>query len=53
MKRWLFLLRLENGLIFWQIFTRAGHLICRSLIVFESEHEALADLRKFHPVDHF
>ncbi len=53
MKKWLFSLRWEKGLVFWQIFTSAGHLICRSFVGFRTENEALADLRKYHPVDHF
>jgi hypothetical protein len=53
MKKWLFLLRPENGLFFWQIFTPAGNLVCRSVHGFLSEDEAKRDLERFHPPDHF
>ena len=53
MKKWLYSLRQDNNLVFWQIFTNAGNLVCRSLIGFTTEAEALSDLRKFHPADHF
>ena len=53
MKKWLYRLHWEHELVFWQIFTAAGHLICRSLNGFPDESEALANLRDFHPADHF
>lgn len=53
MKKWLFWTRWEFELCFWEIFTSAGHLICRSLGGFSTEAEALADLREYHPEDHF
>lgn len=53
MKKWLRLLRWEFDLCFWYIFTMTGQLICRSLVGFATEAEALADLRKYHPDQHF
>ena len=53
MKRWLYLLRREQNLVFWEILTSAGYLVCRSLRGFATDDEALSDLRLFHPVDHF
>ena len=53
MKQWLYQLRWEHSLVFWEIFTAAGHLICRSLNGFSNESEALNDLRAYHPADHF
>lgn len=53
MKHWLFWLRWNLGLVFWEIMTPAGGLICRSVFGFVSEDEARKDLAKFHPLDHF
>ena len=53
MKKWLYLLRWECDLVFWEIFTATGHLICRSLNGFRDEGEAITDLRAYHPADHF
>lgn len=53
MKKWLFLLRLQNGLFFWEILTPAGNLVCRSLRGFFTEAEAKCDLERFHPPVHF
>ena len=53
MKKWLFRLRWSFGLVFWEIFTPAGGLVCRSLRGFVSEDDAKHDLADFHPPDHF
>lgn len=53
MKKWLFRLRWNLGLVFWEILTPAGGLVCRSLRGFRSEDEAKLDLAKFHPPGHF
>jgi hypothetical protein len=53
MYKWLYQLRWDQGLVFWEIFTAAGHLICRSLEGFATESEALKNLRCYHPADHF
>ena len=53
MKKWLFVLRQDFGLFFWEILTPAGNLVCRSLNGFSSKEEANADLKVFHPEDHF
>lgn len=53
MKKWLFLLRLINDLVFWELFTPAGNLVCRSTKGFATEDEARKHLADYHPPDHF
>lgn len=53
MKKWLYRLRWNHELVFWEILTSAGNLVCRSLVGFSNENEARIDLRKYHPADHF
>lgn len=53
MKKWLWLLRWEYDFCFWLIFSAENQLVCRSLLGFSTEAEALADLRKCLPEDHF
>lgn len=53
MYKWLYQLRWERELVFWEIFTAAGHLICGSVVGFPNEFEALSNLRAYHPAEHF
>ena len=53
MHKWLYQLRWEHDLVFWEIFTAAGQLICRSLNGFPNEFEAMMNLRDYHPANHF
>lgn len=53
MFKWLYRLRWERDLVFWEILTSAGELVCRSIRGFHNESEAMTNLRDFHPVDHF
>jgi len=53
MKKWLRLLRWINNLVYWELYTPAGNLVCRSTKGFVSEDEALRDSDDFHPPDHF
>ena len=53
MKKWLRLLRLINDLIYWELHTPAGNLVCRSTRGFATEEEAILDSEDFHPPEHF
>lgn len=53
MKKWLFFLRRFNEQFFWEIYSAAGNLVCRSTRGFLSEDEARRDLADFHPSEHF